>query len=260
MQDKFNDEDLMAYADGELDADTRSQIERAVARDAGLGARLAVFTKTRASASAAFEPLLDAPVPDALARHIAEMVEQDDSEAPSAPDRRNDTTGTVIAFDRKRWFAGPRLELGLAASIALIIGGIAGFAISDGIVGPSSDGIVVASVSDPTIPAALRTVVSGDEVDLEGGQRFRAIASFRDDADHFCREFELDGVDQSTFVSVACIVNAEWQLQFTVMSASSGRDYAPASSLEALDAYLQAINASEPLSLDAERKALTELP
>ena len=86
------------------------------------------------------------------------------------------------------------------------------------------------------------------------------IASFRDVDDQLCREFEIDRPDRTTFVSVACRAGGTWSVQFTVAAASQNDSgYAPASSLEALDAYLQAVGAGEPLSEAAEKAALDGL-
>ena len=60
-------------------------------------------------------------------------------------------------------------------------------------------------------------------------------------------------------VSVACRSEEQWQVRFTVAAAGADDGYAPASSLEALDAYLSAIGAGEPLSVDNEQTVLTTL-
>ena len=46
-REDFDDETLMAFADGELDEATSAQLETALAADDGLAARLAVFLDTR---------------------------------------------------------------------------------------------------------------------------------------------------------------------------------------------------------------------
>lgn len=261
MEEQFSDTDLMAYADGELDADMRAEIARAIEQDEALAARLAMFTRTRQSASEALEPLLETPVPDALASSIAQMVERHETAASSATERAGDGVDNVVAFDRRPQRArAPRFDLALAASVALVAGGVIGYLASQWESASAPSGIVTADLDNPGLPAALRTVPSGEETSLSGGDRFRAIASFRDEAGHVCREFELDGADASTLVSVACQTGGQWRVQFTVAAAGADDGYAPASSLEALDAYLAAIGAGEPLSADDERETLNRLP
>jgi hypothetical protein len=101
-------------------------------------------------------------------------------------------------------------------------------------------------------------VPAGQEIALAAGGRFRAIATFRDDNGDLCREFELDSADRSTVVSVACNTAGEWRVSFAVTAPGDAGGYAPASSTEALDAYLRAIEAGEPLTSEEEAEALSE--
>ncbi len=253
MREQYSDTTLMAYADGELDDATRSEIERALTEDAALSARVDMFRATRKAASDAFKGHLEEPVPDALAAQIAGMVER--HEHPKV-----EPAGNVVAFKPKPRFSMPRFDLAIAASVALVAGGAIGyFASGYGGIAPTNS-ILTADLTDPSLPAALRTVEAGEETALERGGRFRAIASFRDEADTFCREFEVDHPDASTAVSVACQAGEEWRVRFTVVASSADGGYAPASSLEALDAYLTAIGAGAPLSEEDERAALQRLP
>jgi hypothetical protein len=90
------------------------------------------------------------------------------------------------------------------------------------------------------VPAGGETAVGDD--------RFRAIATFRVDGGGLCREFEVDHADASSVVAVACRVDDEWRVTFTVASAATTEGYAPVSSLEALEGYLAAVGAAPPLS------------
>lgn len=259
MQEEFSDTTLMAYADGELDAEMRIKIERALARDAALAARLDMFSQTRHAASAAFKAHLDGPVPAALAGSIATMVERHEGESGSAASAMGEPADNVISFDRKPRLSISRFDVALAASIALVAGGVVGYLASSIGGGSPSSGILTADLTNSLLPVALHSVASGDEMDLDGGSRFRAIASFRDEAGNICREFEIDYIDTSTAVSVACQADEQWRVQFTVAASSADDGYAPASSLQALDAYLMAIGAGAPLSADEEQTVLDGL-
>jgi hypothetical protein len=59
-----DDEMLMAYLDGELDEVGCARVERALAEDEGLRARLEVQQRLRERLSARFDPVLDEIVPD----------------------------------------------------------------------------------------------------------------------------------------------------------------------------------------------------
>ena len=63
---QFSDETLMAYADGELDADLRQRIEAAMALDPAIAERIAKHRSLRADLGAAFGGVLDEPIPDRL--------------------------------------------------------------------------------------------------------------------------------------------------------------------------------------------------
>jgi anti-sigma factor RsiW len=259
MQDAFSDATLMAYADGELDAEARAAVDNALKLDPTLQARLSVFTQTRQAASQAFQPVLDQPLPSELSDAIAQMVKAHESAGGQTEATEGSEQSNVVAFDRKPRFTARRFDMALAASIALFVGGVVGYAASGWQNAPTTNDVVVADLTSSDLPEALLTVASGDEIALDEGRQFRAIASFRDEAGSFCREFEIDGGDASSVVSVACRADEQWRVQFTVVTASTGQAFAPASSLEALDAYLSAIGAGEPLSDTDERTALDAL-
>lgn len=254
---RFDDETLMAYADGELDDETRQAIEKAIDSDESLAARVAMFKETAILSKRALDPLLDTPVPESLRAGIVELMARDDSPA---------TAETVVPFtppapqSSRRPFAA--WVTAMAASVTLVVGGLGGYLVGQQTGGMEEPGVLSAARFDqPGLSDALRTVESGREVTLEAtDDRLRLIASYRDADDDLCREFEIDQPDRSTFVSVACHKQGAWSVQFTVAAAGQeGSGYAPASSLETLEAYLQAVGAGEVLSEEAESQALERL-
>src|SRR5262245_10378767 len=62
----WNDDDLMAYADGELQSERCAALERAMAADETLRARVAQLQAQRTRVAAAFAPVLDEPMPERL--------------------------------------------------------------------------------------------------------------------------------------------------------------------------------------------------
>lgn len=62
----YDDDTLMAYADGELDPARRAEIERAIAHDPALAAAVARHQALRRDVFAAFSGVLDEPVPARL--------------------------------------------------------------------------------------------------------------------------------------------------------------------------------------------------
>jgi anti-sigma factor RsiW len=248
---EFSDEDLMRFADGELDPATAARLEQAMEADGALVSRAALFIETRSAAKAALAPLIDEPVPTQLAQAVAAMVAE----------RR--IAATVLPFRGRQAAAPRRWQLAIAASIAAVLGGLCGYWLAN-IGGPVPDGLGkglhVGGIVEPALDEALSAVASGQEKPLpQPGRRFRAIASFRDGAEELCREFELDSSDRSTIISVACRTGSQWRVTFAVAAPASDEGYAPASSTDALEAYLAAIHAGPALEPVAEVQSLEEI-
>lgn len=245
---EFSDETLMAYADGELDAVTAEAVAVRVAADPGVARRLAVFERTRdllaeAGRSRGLEPV----TADLEARARAAF----GSAATMAGKGE-----TVVAFRPRRTGAPGYRPLAAAAALALAVGVAGGFLVSQSIGGGEPGGMSLAALDRPGVTGALDSLPSGERVAVDGGE-VSAIASFLDADGAFCREFEFDRAALGTLVSVACRTDDGWQARFAVVAPGADETgYAPASSLETLDAYLGAIGAGAPLTLDDEAAAL----
>lgn len=253
----FSDETIMSYVDGELDEATSGEIEAALASDAELSARVELFAQTRLTAQNALRPILDEPMPDSLKASVEAMVESARRPAPSqgaSSHAEAARRGLVPAND---WW-----RLAAAACIAGVLGLAGGYMAG----GPMADdrtgspGLRIADADPDALSTALRTTPSGEERTLPGSaEHFRVIASFHDHQQSLCREFELDMADKSRLTAVACDDNGRWHVRFAVNTPDATAGYAPASSTEALEAYLTAIQAGAALSADEERQALEKL-
>jgi hypothetical protein len=87
---------------------------------------------------------------------------------------------------------------------------------------------------------------------LEDGRSVTVVASFTDASGAFCREYEAVIRDQGGYVAVACREDQDWTLRFAMALAGPTEGYAPASSLEVLDAALAAMGAQEPMQAEEE--------
>jgi|GEM_PF-589320 len=122
-----DDETLMAYADGALDAAAAARVAAHAALDAATRSRIASMRRTGALAKAAYAPILDEPVPKRLLDAIANA-------RPS---------GAVVAFKAKpgarKWIGGA-----LAASL-LLAAGLGAGGVFTGRLDPVLDGLQLAS-------------------------------------------------------------------------------------------------------------------
>jgi len=113
---QFDDETLMAFADGELDAETTARVEAAMETDDELVMRVATFIESRAAVASELKPLIDEPVPEALTRSVEAMVaasRQPKSE-PAQPEKN------VVHLRPARWSTHPSWVMPLAASLAAV--------------------------------------------------------------------------------------------------------------------------------------------
>lgn len=245
-KDDFDDETLMAFADGELDEAQSLALEAALASDEALAERLAVFLDSRRLVGDALKPLIDEPVPEALlasVRKMAEEAQRQDTTAPQdnvvafRPKPRRETTQPTT----RRWF------LAMAGSLVAVVTGVIGFTL--GRVDPA------ATDAGAEIAAALDREASGQDVTLGvSGATLRMVATFRDERGEICREYELKQSTNST-LTIACRQNDVWTTRLA-LTTPEAEGYVPASSQETIDAYLASIQAGAPLSAEEEREAL----
>jgi len=247
---RYSDETIMRFADGELDEASSAAIEEAMQTDEDLVRRVEMFMTTRVQARDAFAPLIEEPVPAELRASVEAMVRTATSRDADIVDLYSRRRAPTPAND---W-----VRLAAAACLAGVLGGAAGYFFAG--TGGSPAGLTMAGLDPAALSPLLNTVVSGNEAQMANVGRFRAIATFRDQADKVCREFEVDQASGETVISVACHVDGQWVARFAVAAAGTDNGYAPASSTEALDAYLSAIDAGQPLAAADEQAALAALP
>lgn len=251
----FSDETLMAYADGELDEATSAKLESALKKDKALVEQLAIFTKTRDMLSNLADASPPKPISDDMMARIRETMDE------ARAEQQDDANDNVVAFRTHR--AAPSLHrksLAIAASLALTLGLGAGyFAAKLGNTPETSTPIRIALFENSKIPKALSVVPAGEQTATPAGQ-IKLIASFRNNLDEFCREFELNTSKSSKIISVACHDGQQWDMRFAIASAVHDEtSYVTASSLETLNAYLKMVGAGDVLSPVDEMRALKEL-
>lgn len=179
------DERLMAYVDGELDAEARAEVVAALATDPALAARVAAAVQLRARLSAAFGPTLTEPVTDRLIEAVRPA---------------------VTAWSWPHWGA-------LAASLAI------GLVLGPLLLSPPSSITMRAGqlVAQGPLAAALDSQLASDQSGSEDsfiGISFRAVTG------EYCRTFNLRGGD--ALAGLACRRDDGWRIEAVVPAEHTG--------------------------------------
>ncbi len=235
----FSDETLMAYADGELDEETRRAVEIAMRHDSSLARRVARLRAARDEGVYA-----DQRGPSAMrARASANVVQLATVRA-----QRLAAQQAVRKATRRRW---SWLEWS-ALALVMILGLAAGkFGLSkwqpDWLGGGSKpEPTEVASrngwlVAQDKLALALSQQLGGGATQTEAD--VRVGLSFLSNEGTYCRSFTLVGMTQD-LVGIACRANEEWRIPVLVQNARpmptaggyrAGGTEMPTALLEAID-------------------------
>lgn len=248
---QLNDETLLAYVDGELDAATASEVEAALADDPAASETVALFRESARLAQAAFAEPMDADIPAHL------LAPFNDTAADPAP------SADVVDFAARR-AARPagsvrRFALPLAASIALAVGIAGGWTLSSQTVAPVDSGALLGSIStESSLHAALEGTPSGQALAWDGGE-IKPLLTFRGVDGRFCREYQATGTQAGQgSIGVACRGDNQWQQQIAIAAQTTGDGaFQPASGgLESLESFVDELMADMPLDAAAEAAAL----
>ena len=234
----FSEETLMAYADNELDAQTRVAVEAAMATDPEIARRIAQHKALRGKLRLAFDNVTEEPTPQRLI-----------NAARGVPAVRRE--GNVIPLRRK---APPPRAWPQWASIAasLVVGVIIGQAMlrgSGNTTVTSRDGKLLAN---GVLARALSEQLASTQTDQNP---VRIGVSFKSKGGDYCRTFT---VKESTILAgLACRDHDDWHVQVLTQTTSAPEGSAvyrqaaselPKSVLQAVDDSI----AGDPLDANAE--------
>ena len=207
---QVNDETLMAFADGELDAAQRAQIEHTLQTNPAMRQRVNAITQQRARVGAAFAAVLHEPVPDRLTRLLQTppVAVTANPTAPMAP------SAAVVNLADARQARTERTRLrympswaqlgGMAASIMLGVLLGARFVGGGGIdpaMGLNQGQLVTGGVIDKALSMQLASEpVAGASVAVQ--------LSFVDKSGNYCRTFST-----TAMAGLACQQAGQWVVQ-----------------------------------------------
>ena len=248
-----SEETLMAYADGELDAAGRAEVEAALAADPALAERIEAHRALRARLSAAFARVLEEPASDRLMALLgvsppegapAEVVSLADVRA-----RREEAASrkAVPAPASRRW-----MQAGAIAA-TLIVGVLVGRA------------ILPAAPAGPMIVSKGATLVAQGELAQSLSRQLasqpqevavvRVGLSFKATDGHYCRTFAP--AKGRGLAGVACRDAGAWTVRMATEAEAPAGDYrqaasgAPASVMAAVQDLID----GQPLDAAGEARA-----
>ncbi|UVW29806.1 anti-sigma factor [Massilia sp. H6] len=249
---KFSDDTLMIYADGELDEPERSLVERAEREDPAVAAAIARHRALRADVFAAFDGVLDEPIPAHLQAGTAAAAGAGGniSSLGAARERKARLAAALPRIEDARARNWPRWGA-LAAS--LVVGVLAGQA---WLGGPGGDESAFAALDASGQLLARGALANALTEQLAGsGQAGKPVQiglSFAARDGSFCRSFTVSGS-----AGLACRQGEHWRIPVLREGTADGAAYrqassaAPAAVLDAIDERI----AGAALDAAAERKA-----
>lgn len=243
----WSDEDLMAFADGQLQGERAARLAEAVAADAALRERVQALQAQRRRVAAAFADVLDEPVPDRLSALLAPPAVVD-----LAAERQRRATPPPLATPAARRPSSWLQWGGMAAS--LVLGVLLGWQIG-GPRGAGGEALLAESDGQVVAGARLARVLEGHAGGDAAAAGVSVPLSFVARDGRYCRAFSVERV-----AGLACRDATQWSVQTTVASQAAADGQAgmrqaatalPAALLEAIDERIE----GAALSAEQERAA-----
>ena len=208
----YDDETLMAYADGELGEPLSAEISSAIERDPALARRVERHRALRAEVAGAYSTVLERPIPERLLAAANGSVA---STPAGAPQRRVEVLqfpARPAAAEGGRW--GAREWAALAASLVL------GMLLSWQFIAPSRRAMVTASNGALIASGALARALDSQLASTQRPEDPVQIGlTFRSQDGTYCRSFTLR---RAATAGLACRASGEWRIPVTAASATSG--------------------------------------
>lgn len=234
---KFSDEMLMAYADGELDLVARAEVEAAMAVDPAVARAVERHRAIAATLRKAYEPVLDEPVPAALAALAG------DEEAVQALEQ---AAARESRFGLGRW----QLPAWSAIAASVLVGLFVGVLLTRG-------------GGSPYEETAAGLVARGELADgLEYGlasaperSNVRIGVTFRHRDGRPCRSFTFR--HGTAVAGIACRGRADWKLELLADAPRQDGELRTAASMPApVTRAVDTVMDGDPFDAQAESAAV----
>ena len=233
----FDDQTIMAYADGECDAVTVRRIEKAMISDTDLADRIGKARALRDKLAAHYAPVESEDIPDRLTAMLANAASDVDTSFALRKAGRERAKQQRRSFGLAQWGA-------MAATLALGIV-VGQYGLNGGPDSPFAQqgGALVAS--GPLENALDRQLASTQADD----SNFRIGLTFRARTGAVCRSFTGEAVS-----GIGCREGQQWKMVSTLPGGVQG-DYRQASS-SGINAVAAELMVDGPMDADSERKLL----
>jgi hypothetical protein len=205
----YDDETLMAYADGELDEAQRADIEAAIARDPVLASRVARHRALRAEVADAFAGVLEQPVPAQLEAAALRTAARAEPRGNVVPFPARASRAPATAWRAREWTA-------MAASV--VLGAFLSWrflAPEGGDFGNRNDTLV----AQGQLAQALESQLASEQ---DHGAAVLIGLTFKSAAGEFCRSFIMR--DPQTY-GLACRSDGSWRIPVITEFTPAGGDY-----------------------------------
>ncbi|MCS6779405.1 MAG: hypothetical protein NZ555_06870 [Geminicoccaceae bacterium] len=198
---------LMAFADDALPPETAAVLASRIAADPRLAAKVARFKADRALLRAAFDPVLEEPVPERLVAAIRARATAGEPGPASHAERARLRAIAGGAGDRPaapapflqsaRRALRRALPAALAASLALVLGFTLGrLAPGSGGEAPAGASTLAALLESEPVRTLVERGASGESAALAGGATAVLLGTLELGPGRYCRELELVGGPQ----------------------------------------------------------------
>jgi hypothetical protein len=246
----FSTETLMAYADGELDAATRADIEAEIPHDPELAEAVAAQLAQRAASEVKLQNTLDSALNEALPAGLFDAVERQpeqnttvDLTATQAIRAEKATQAATTVWSWSQWSA-----IAASSLLGVLVGWLIPTSNDDPFV--EENGRVLAR---GPLDSAL-TQQSGGIIDRETGLQI-GVSYLAKNGD-YCRTFTLK--DEQVLAGLACRRDAQWMIDAltrTKADASSAYRMAGASVPALILGLVEDTIAGDPLDAEQEIEA-----
>lgn len=235
---KLTDQELMAYADGEMPLMDAKRVEAAMAEDPPLAARVARFRAVRRALHTAYDSVLTEPIPERLRALLGDVAASE-----PAPERAP-VVDLAAQREKRQPRFGPPAWAAIAAS--LIVGVLVGRAVL-----PSGDLIVDnGRYAGADLTRVLDTRLASDSENQSGATRVGL--TFRATDGDICRTFSHTA-RAASISGLACREGERWAVQLAVQGDAQGQFRQAGADASAVLNAMDAMISGEPFDATQER-------